>query len=95
MPQPAVARPFGEFDLADQLRLHPGDAAPLGAGRRILERRLVDAALFQFGRQLLQRLRRETRADAAGVHEIAFVVITQAARRRSRRASLRASSSRR
>ena len=42
MAQPAVGRPLGEFDFADQFGLHPSYAAAFGAGRRILERRLVD-----------------------------------------------------
>ena len=54
MPQAAVGRPFGEFDFADQFGLHPGYAAAFAAGGRILERRLVDAALLQLRRDLLQ-----------------------------------------
>ena len=70
MPQPAVAGPLGEFDFGDELRLDPRDAAALAAGRRILERRRVDAAFLQLGRQLAQRLRRESGAHAAGVDQV-------------------------
>ena len=58
MAQDAVAGPFGEGHLADQLRLQPVAAAGLGAARRVLEGRLRDLQLVHAGAQLAQRARR-------------------------------------
>ena len=77
MAQAAVGRPFGEFDFADEFGLYPGYAAAFAAGRRILVRRLVDLAFFEFRGNLLQGLRREAGANSPGVLQLAIVIVSE------------------
>ena len=66
MAEPAVGRPFGKFDFADQLGFYPGGAAPFFASIRDW----VDQHRFGFvtGDRLLRHLQAGTDADLAPIY---------------------------
>src|SRR6185312_16451985 len=69
--EPAVVGPFGELDLADELRLDPEDvvAAHLRHLRDEAEGRCLPLQRLQLAEELLDLLLREARADVADVLE--------------------------
>jgi len=74
MPQPAVPAPFREFNLRDQHRLDPVGIARIGT-RHIDERRGIAAERARLCQQITARPRRVACADAAGISELAVVVV--------------------
>ena len=82
MPDMALGRPLAERHLDDHFRLDP-TLAPLRPSRRapgldrFIERRLRDFQRDEQPMQLLPGLRAPSRADAAGIAQLAVLVIAQ------------------
>jgi hypothetical protein len=85
--QPAVVRPLGELDLADQPWLDPGDvvAAHLRHLRDESERRALSLERTELLEELLDLLLREPRADVADVLETALAADGEDKRAKRRR----------
>lgn len=74
MAQNAVACPFGEGDLGDEIGLHPAGAAANGA-RDIEERRFIRQARLELGAERSQDRPVITGADTTAIDEPATLVI--------------------
>ncbi len=74
--QPAVGRPFGELNLANQVRLYPGRAALAIGGHRVKGHGL-DRAIVQECPHLKRGFRVEAGADLAGIDQFFFGIISE------------------
>src|SRR5262245_31896702 len=77
MAQRAVAAPFRECDLGDEVGPDPMRTLRFIAARRVGERGLVDLALDELGRELAQHRVVEARSDLARITQLAVFMVTE------------------